>query len=300
MQTNASRSPVPRFFLYGEPPRDPDEWFVHVETIADRSRLHDWRIRPHGHRGLHQALVVFSGGGEMEAETQRQPFEAPALLTVPAGVVHGFAFLPETEGYVVTFAETLFGELARHEPAFRSLFMSAHCVSLAGDPNEEQDLADALPRLRRELTWRAPAGSAAVTARLTTVLVSAIRVLQPPEIAMSAPGNARAALVARFREKIEGHLRLGLTISQYAKALNVTPAQLRAACLEVAGKPPVRVLEERVLLEAKRTLTYTNMTVAETAYFLGFSDPAYFSRFFRKLAGESAAAFRKRVMTRIA
>ncbi len=300
MQTNASRSPVPRFFLYGEPPRDPDERFVHVETIADRSRLHDWRIRPHGHRALHQILVIFSGGGDMEAETQRQPFAAPALLTVPAGVVHGFAFLPETEGYVVTFAETLFGDLARREPVFRSLFTGAHCVSLAGDPNEEQDLADALPRLRRELTWQAPAGTAAVTARLTTVLVSALRVLHRPETAVSAPGSVRAALVARFREKIEAHLRLGLTIAQYAKALNVTPAQLRAACLEVAGKPPVRVLEERVLLEAKRTLTYTNMTVAETAYFLGFSDPAYFSRFFRKLAGESAAAFRKRVTTQIA
>lgn len=299
MHTNASRSPVPRFFLYGEPPRDPDERFVHVETIADRSRLHDWRIRPHGHRGLHQMLIVFSGGGVMQAETQRQPFEAPALLTVPAGVVHGFSFLAETEGYVVTFAETLFGEIARDEPVFRSLFASAHCVPLAGDPHEARDLADALPRLRRELAWRAPAGPAAVTARLTTVLVSAVRVLQRPEITMSAPANARAALVARFREKIEAHLRLALTIAQYAKALNVTSAQLRAACLEVAGKPPVRVLEERVLLEAKRMLTYTNMTVAETAYFLGFGDPAYFSRFFRKLSGESAVTFRKRVMTRI-
>jgi AraC family transcriptional activator of pobA len=90
---------------------------------------------------------------------------------------------------------------------------------------------------------------------------------------------------------------MGLTITQYAKSLNVTRAQLRAASLEITGKPPVRVLEERMLLEAKRTLTYTNMTVAEIAYYLGFSDPAYFSRFFRKLAGEAAAAFRKRVTT---
>jgi AraC family transcriptional activator of pobA len=79
--------------------------------------------------------------------------------------------------------------------------------------------------------------------------------------------------------------------------LNVTPAQLRAASLEVTGKPPVRVLDERILLEAKRTLTYTNMTIAETAYSLGFSDPAYFSRFFSRLAGESAGSFRKRVMS---
>ena len=107
--------------------------------------------------------------------------------------------------------------------------------------------------------------------------------------------NPRAALVARFREKVESHLRMGLSIAQYAKALSVTPARLRAACLEVTGKPPARVLEDRLLLEAKRNLTYTNMTVAETAYYLGFADPAYFSRFFSKHAGESPATFRKRM-----
>ena len=295
MQTFASRSPVPRFFLYGEPPRDPDERFVHVETIADRSRLYDWKIRPHGHRALHQVLVISSGGGEMQAETQRHSFEGPALLTVPAGVIHGFAFFPDTEGYVITFAEALFRELCRSEPAFRPLFVAASCASLAGDLAQQQELADALPRLKRELAWQAPACNAAISARLTTILVSAIRALHQPEIATSAAANARAALVARFREKLEAHLHIGLTIAQYAKALNVTPAQLRAACLEVTGKPPVRVLEDRMLLEAKRTLAYTNMTVTETAYYLGFGDPAYFSRFFRKLAGESAATFRKRV-----
>lgn len=295
MQTIGLHAPVPRFFLYGEPPRDPHERFVHVETIADRSRLYDWHIRPHAHRALHQVLVIFSGGGEMRAETQRRPFAAPALLTVPAGVVHGFEFLPETEGYVVTFAEALFRDLSGQERAFRALFVAASCASLAADPLEQQELADALPKLKRELAWQAPAGNAAITARLTTILVSAVRALHQPETALSPVGNARAALVARFREKIEAHLRMGLTIAQYAMALEVTPARLRAACLEVAGMPPVRLIEDRLLLEAKRTLTYTNMTVTETAYYLGFSDPAYFSRFFHKRAGESAVAFRKRV-----
>jgi AraC family transcriptional activator of pobA len=295
VQTIDPHGPVPRFFLYGEPPRDADERFVHVETIADRSRLYEWHIRPHAHRELHQVLVILSGGGEMQAETQREAFQAPALLTVPAGVVHGFVFFPETEGYVVTFAEALLRGLAREEHAFRPLFLTPGCASLAADPAQQQDLADALPRLRRELAWQAPASTAAVRARLTTILVSAVRALQRPATGISAASSARAALVARFREKMEAHLRIGLTIAQYAKALNVTPARLRAACLEISGKPPVRVLEERILLEAKRTLTYTDMTVAETAYYLGFSDPAYFSRFFRKLAGESAAAFRRRV-----
>ncbi len=289
------RVAIPRFFLYGEPPRDADERFLHVETIADRSRLYDWRIRPHAHRDLHQLLVIFTGSGEMQAETQNHVFQAPALLVAPAGVVHGFAFAPETEGYVVTLADSLLRDLARGEAAFKRLFLAPTCASVAADPAHTQELADTVPKLRRELVWKAPASGAAAVARLVTVLVSAVRALHEPAGLTSAATNARAALVARFREKVESHLRTGLSIAQYAKALSVTPARLRAACLEVTGKPPARVLEDRLLLEAKRNLTYTNMTVAETAYYLGFADPAYFSRFFSKHAGESPATFRKRM-----
>lgn len=290
-----SRTAIPRFFLYGEPPRDADERFLHVETIADRSRLYEWRIRPHAHRDLHQLLLIFAGGGRMQAETQQFDFQAPALLVAPAGVVHGFAFTPETQGYVVTLADTLLRDLSREEPVFRSLFQTPACASLADDPMHTQELADTVPKLRRELVWKAPASGAAAAARLMTVLVSAVRALHEPPAALSAATSARAGLVARFRERMESHLRGGLSIAQYAKALSVTPARLRAACLEVTGKPPARVLEDRLLLEAKRNLTYTNMTVAETAYYLGFADPAYFSRFFSKHAGESPASFRKRM-----
>ena len=292
------RTAIPRFFLYGEPPRDADERFVHVETIADRSRLYEWRIRPHAHRDLHQILLIFTGGGQMQAETQTHSFQAPALLVVPAGVVHGFAFAPETEGFVVTLADTLLRDLAREEAAFEHLFQAPACASLAADPTHTHELADTVPKLRRELVWKAPASGAAAAGRLMTVLVSAVRALHEPaglDAAASPSHNPRATLVARFREKVESHLRMGLSIAQYAKALSVTPARLRAACLEVTGKPPARVLEDRLLLEAKRNLTYTNMTVAETAYYLGFTDPAYFSRFFSKHAGESPATFRKRM-----
>ena len=298
----APQAAIPRFFLYGEPPRDAGERFLHVETIADRSRINDWRIQPHAHRDLHQLLVILMGSGEMEAETRRQPFRAPALLIVPAGVVHGFSFAEDTEGYVVTLADTLLRDLARDEPSFRALFADANCASLDEDPVHFQEFAqefaqefkETLPKLRRELVWSAPASAAAATARLTTLLVSAVRALHQPAGVVSAAGNARAALVARLREQIETHLRSGLSVAQYARLLNVTPARLRAACIEVTGKTPMRVLEERLALEAKRNLTYTNMTIAQIAYYLGFTDPAYFSRFFSKLAGESPAAFRRR------
>jgi AraC family transcriptional activator of pobA len=289
-----ARNSVPRFFLYGEPPRDADERFVHIETIADRSRLHDWHIRPHTHRNLHQLLVILDGGGEMRAENTTHRFSAPSLLIVPAGVVHAFVFQRDTSGYVVTVAEPALADQAAREPAFRALFDGALPVDLTNSALEAHELEEAVLRLQRELQWAAPAHAAATEARLVTLLVSAVRATHLLGNALRGTRGPRAALVARFRQAVEENLRSGWEVNRYAKLLGVTPARLRNACLAVTGRPPSHIVHERLILEAKRSLRYTNMTIAETAYDLGFNDPAYFSRFFSERVGLSPAAFRRR------
>jgi AraC family transcriptional regulator, transcriptional activator of pobA len=291
MARNAS---VPRFFLYGEPPRDAEERFVHIETIADRGRLHNWEIRPHTHRDLHQLLVVLDGAGEMRAENTPYPIPVPSLVIVPAGVVHAFVFQKDTRGYVVTLAESALADLAVREPAFRALFDGAIAVGLEHSALEAHELEEAVVRLQREFQWAAPAHVAATEARLVTLLVSAVRATHQLHGTLRGTRGPRAALVARFRQAVEANLRAGWEVNRYAKALGVTPARLRDACLEVTGRPPTHIVHERLILEAKRSLKYTNMTIAETAYDLGFSDPAYFSRFFSERVGVSPAEFRRR------
>ncbi|HEU4624786.1 MAG TPA: helix-turn-helix domain-containing protein [Steroidobacteraceae bacterium] len=290
----ARSASVPRFFLYGEPPRDAEERFVHIETIADRSRLHGWEIRAHTHRDLHQILVILGGGGTMRAENTSHAFAAPALLLIPAGVVHAFVFEKDTRGYVVTVADRALADLAVREPAFQALFEGAMAVDLRHSALEAHEIEEAVVRLQREFQWTAPAHAAATEARLMTLLVCAVRATHQLHGTLRGTRGPRAALVARFRQAVEANLRAGWELSRYAKALGVTPSRLRDACLDVTGHPPTHIVHERLILEAKRSLRYTNMTVAETAYDLGFSDPAYFSRFFSERVGMSPAEFRRR------
>jgi AraC family transcriptional activator of pobA len=261
-----------------------------VETIADRSQLYDWKIRPHAHRDLHQVLLILAGGGEMRAESESQLFKAPALLLVPSTVVHAFVFERDTRGYVITLAERSLRDLAKRETAFGHLFDGVGCLQLA----DIRELDEAVRGLQREVVWDAPARAIAAEARLVTVLVEAVRALAEHAVAEMPERGPRAALVTRFRDAIEANFRSGWDIARYARMLRASPARLRAACLDVTGKPPTRLVHDRLLLEARRSLTYTNMTIAEIAYDLGFTDPAYFSRFFSERAGESPAAFRRR------
>ncbi len=56
---------LPLFHLYGDPPGDQAFDFIHIETIASRSSIHDWTIRAHRHRNHFQILLIERGGGEM-------------------------------------------------------------------------------------------------------------------------------------------------------------------------------------------------------------------------------------------
>lgn len=283
---------VPSFFLYGEPPRRVDHRFLHLEELDDRSRPNDWNIRVHAHRNLHHLLFIQTGAGKMSADDRHIRFKAPALLLVPARCVHGFAWHPESTGRVLTLSEHYLGELVARETGLRPLFARADTLALRAGSDEHTSLAETLDRLSRELSWSALGSNAAIEACLTTILIETMR-LSKRKLDGAPPGR-QAEIVAAFRKAIEDNFHKSLPLTAYARLLGLNVWQLRAACLKAARQPPLAIVQDRKLLEAQRLLLYSNMTVSEAAYHLGFNDPAYFSRMFSRLAGESPRAFRAR------
>jgi AraC family transcriptional activator of pobA len=83
-------------------------------------------------------------------------------------------------------------------------------------------------------------------------------------------------------------------VDQYAGVLRVAPVRLNRLCLKIAGKTAFGMTQERLILEACRKLTYVPAGVADIAYELGFQDPAYFSRLFKKLVGMTPKEYRLR------
>lgn len=280
---------IPEFFLFGEAPKTVGHHYLHLEPLSDRSRPNNWNIRSHSHTSLSHIFHLISGSGTMHAEDRSYSFVAPCVLLVPAGVVHGFQFAPESEGTVLTISEAYLQELSLRERAFGTLFAAPAAVPLG-----ETIIPSSLRRLAQELSWIAAGHDVAVEAHLLCVLVACVRALEQARSADIVKPGVQATLVARFREAVERHYRRDLPLTRYTAMLGVSERQLRSACLKVAGMPPTGLIQMRILLEAKRALLYSNMTVSEAAYYLGFNDPAYFSRFFQRATGHSPRAFRNR------
>ena len=83
-----------------------------------------------------------------------------------------------------------------------------------------------------------------------------------------------------YRAAIEQHFRRWRHVGEYAAALGYSPRTLSRATLSATGVSAKRFLDERVMLEARRLLSYTDMTAAQCARVLGFSQAANFTTFF--------------------
>lgn len=273
---------VPTFYLYGEPSRAVPDLFVHVERIADRSRPSEWTIRAHAHADLVQLFLVETGGGAILIEDERRLFAAPAMVLIPAGVVHGFAWTSESSGSVLTLSRSFFDALRARDRDVGRVFAAPQILDISDAGLDEARTS--LAALMRELGWSAPGYRTAIEAGLLRLLVLALRRLPMDTGAVrSGPGQS-AALVARYRALIEQRYRLRESVTHHAAALGVSESSLRAACARVAGMSPAAMLDQRTLLESKRALLHSNLSIAQVGYALGFGDPAYFSRFFTRHA----------------
>jgi AraC family transcriptional regulator, transcriptional activator of pobA len=156
-------------------------------------------------------------------------------------------------------------------------------------------LASSLSSLIRELRLASVARQSGVERRIESLLAEALTLLgQPAPDVSDAPGgtNRPAQLVAEFVRLAEAHCRERWRLTDYARALHVSAGHLRATCVRVTGIPPVRLVHECLIREAKRRLIGSSLPIGAIALELGFEDAAYFSRLFHARSGMSPQQYR--------
>jgi AraC family transcriptional activator of pobA len=290
---STERGAVPAFFLYGEPLRAPDARTVHVETIAARSSLHDWKIRAHRHRDLHQVLIVWRGPITAQLDSTRKVLRGPAFVIVPPITVHSFQFGKQTDGLVVTFSACLAREIFRDCGSLEEVLNRPAADKFRRDQLAATDLEQLASMLLRESSRAATGRDSALFGLLTTLLTNVLRISEGTAAPAPSVANREREMVAHFREVLEQRYRVHLGVGAYAREIGTSEAALRKACLRVAGQSPSQLVQARMLIEAERQLRYTGMSITQIAYYLGFEDPAYFSRFFAKGMGASPRSFRR-------
>ena len=288
---------LPLFHLYGDPPDDQAFDFIHIETIASRSSIHDWTIRAHRHRNLFQILLIGQGGGEMTFEAATIAFDARCAILVPATIAHGFRFRPAvTDGWVISFTEDVAEAMGdrRGEALAQLKALAAEPVVPLGDA-EHARLMKRAEELHEERFLARAGFRIAMRGLLALIAV---------EVARLAAGRARAgieavsleptgATVEALRKLVEEYFHKERQLAFYADRLAMTVDRLNDHVRRATGVTAGHLIRQRVLTEAKRQLVFTSQPIHEIAYDLAFSDPSHFARFFRKQTGTTPQTFRE-------
>lgn len=272
------------YALFGESAHLPD--VLHCETIAARSALHDWELEPHRHARLHQLVFVEAGGGSAQLEGATLALAPMTLVNVPPGHVHGFSFAPGTAGYVTTLAAEMRDEVLAQASDVRRLLATSRLLR-----------ADDEVRSTTRAVWHEYGGRAAARALVLRGLTATLLGLAARLAAAAEPPPAarrESRLLGRFEALVEAHYAEHWPVADYARALAVTPTHLSRIVRAATGGPASKVIEMRLVHEARRHLVYTQAPITAVAYGLGFADPAYFTRVFSRAVGMSPREFRAR------
>jgi AraC family transcriptional activator of pobA len=284
-------SKVPEFALYGEATRGKDAEGVHIELIETRSRKYDWHIGTHTHAGLFQVLFLFGGQVRANIDGALWECDGPVALTIHPSLPHGFDFSEEAQGYVLTVDQSML--FAAEGDLFASLFLQPLAIGLGGAPEMAARIEALLRNLIAEAAWPRHGHTLMLEWLARSTLLLLLRVQAERHIADTS-GRGDFELFTRFRAEVERHYKEQWQMGQYADCLRVAPARLNRLCLKLAGKSAFEITQDRLMLEACRKLTYVPAGVSSIAYELGFQDPAYFSRLFKKLMGLTPKEFRRR------
>jgi AraC family transcriptional activator of pobA len=293
------RGTVPTYELYGEEIRERPDFWIHCETLFSRSSIHRFEIDLHRHENFFQLLHIRDGEGDAMLDGREYAIAPGSVITVPAGVVHGFRFSRDIEGMIVTVMSSHLPFKADHQGQSGRWLSEARLTVLAS-PADADYVDQTFLRLADEFNNSRDGRDSLLETYLRTVLMLTLRsgLLEGNGENPASTENERR--VIRLNELIRRHFRELCPPSFYANQLNLSTTHLNRIVKTVAGVTTQELIARKVIDAACRDLVFTPGSVQAVGAGLGFADPAYFSRFFQRQKGVTPRTYRQEERRRLA
>jgi AraC family transcriptional activator of pobA len=250
---------------------------------------------PHRH-DYNELIWVRSGSGQHLIDGRRVPALPGSVTLIGRGQVHVFECAADVEGAVVRFGEELLfgGTEQRVTPGW---LLTGRCGRTVPVPADERARLDAvIEALRAEVGRARDAQSVELQRQLVSVILLWIeRWYDGSRPAERDADEADVQLLRRFVSRLESDYAEHHDAAHYADALAVPAAALSRALTGATGSSTKELVTDRVMVEAARLLRFSDLTAQQVAQRVGFSDPLYFSRAFKRHYGESPTAYRSRL-----
>ena len=224
---------------------------------------------------------------EFKMETDALLFINPKVVLKPCETVDGKLIHFNRDFYCIQIHDQ---EVACDGILYNNVF---EIPFIALDESQSKDVQQVFNDIQTEMEHEDSSTEEMLRTLLKFLILKSIRIWKKQHRIEDTNQEADVQFLRKFSQLVERHYKTHHSVADYAELLFITPKNLSKKIGLISKSTPNQIIKNRIILESKRLLAHTSMTVKEIAYSLNYEDDAYFVRFFTKSAGISPVSFRK-------
>ncbi len=258
--------------------------------------LGDLLVNKNMEEGLHRhdflfLMVLEEASGKHHIDFKDYPVVSNTVFLIRPGQVHELILEQGSKGYLLTFDLNFYSRVHNHK---KEAFQRATQYNVYQWDHEKFDKILAVSkRIFDEFTNKKLKYEEVIKANLDILFIELIREAWDNNTSFGQNAPKEQELLEKFTQLLESEICTNKQVNQYAEMLCITPYKLNTITKNLLDKTSSQLINEQIILEAKRLLLATSNQVNEIAFQLCYEDPAYFIRFFKKHTGYTPQAFRQ-------
>src|SRR6266702_2713440 len=245
--------------------------------------------------GFHLLMLFTAGGGDHFLDFRRVRCKPGTLVHARPGQVQQFVLGQKLEADILLFtSEFIFPTFSAVDGAAFGTLIDDIVPEDATDlrPDALESIGSVMSAIKRG--YEKADGSKLSAMILQHLLYAMLLTIAGHYVRCDAPSmtDSHSRTFQKFRRAVDAKFAQTRSVEDYAEAIGCSAKSLRRACMMACGSSPKALIEQRLILEAKRLLAHTRLTVEAIATEVGFSEPTNFVKFFRRHGGMRPLDFR--------
>lgn len=244
----------------------------------------------HRHSYFH-VLVLDKAAGRHSIDFIHYPVSDHTVFFIRPGQVHALTLKKGSSGFLIQFGKNFY--LPSEQPAirtFRKVSSKTHCAVESG---RFEKMSAIVESIFQEYNAREHGYQQVIQNYLENFFIELSRQSRNPAKPADPANGYMQDRLEEMMELMETYIAQHKEVSYYADALHISTYQLNAATKALLGKTCSEVINDHIVLTAKRYLLATSDQINQIAWHLGYEDVSYFIRFFRKHTGYTPELFRR-------